>query len=91
MDAKTHKICEFESSRLLSLAKEHYVECPCSQKEPATRLSLLPTLERGGVPRQKGSDALGEVRIRGLSHRHRNQLGTVTSLETCTHTQAGVY
>lgn len=74
MDAKTHERCEFESPSWFSLAKEHYVNCSCSSGEAANHSSLPPTLESSGVPRQEGSDALGAVGIKGLSHRHRNQL-----------------
>ena len=74
MDAKNHERCEFKSPSWFPLAKEHYVNCSCSPGEAANCSSLPPTLESGGVPRQKGSDALGGVGIKGLSHRRRNQL-----------------
>lgn len=74
MPAKTHKRCEFESPSWFSLAKEHYMNCSCSPGEAANRSSLLLILESGGVPGQKGSDALAGVGIKGLSHRRRNQL-----------------
>lgn len=74
MDAKTHTRCEFESPSWFFLAKEQYMNCSCSPGEATNCSSLLPALERGGVPRQKGSDALGGMGIKGLSHGHRNQL-----------------
>lgn len=74
MDAKTHKRCEFEIPSWFSLAKEHYVDCFCSPGEAANRSSPLPALESSGAPWHRNSDALGGVGIKGLSHRHRNQL-----------------
>lgn len=50
------------------------MNCSCSPGEAANRSSLLPILESGGVPGKKGSDALAGVGIKGLFHRHRNQL-----------------
>lgn len=50
------------------------MNCCCSPGEAANRSSLLPILESGRVPGQKGSDALAGVGIKGLYHRRRNQL-----------------